>query len=136
MTAPTTANLGAGAPGTTIGPAPLGPVTVTDATASLVAAWTVTASSSPFVTGASSPAETVPASDVAYDPGTITPTGTITVTGLPAGSLAAAVPVVAGTAGVGDNSATWNPGITVTVPAAAVGGTYTGTITQSVTAST
>jgi hypothetical protein len=33
-----------------------------------------------------------------------------------------AQPVVAGTAGVGNNTATWNPDIEVAVPAAAVGG--------------
>lgn len=38
-----------------------------------------------------------------------------------------------GTAGVGENTATWNPTIAVAIPAAAVGGDYTGTLTQSVT---
>ena len=36
-----------------------------------------------------------------------------------------------GTAGVGDNTATWDPAISVAVPAAAVDGVYTGTLTQS-----
>ncbi len=45
------------------------------------AAWTVTAAATNFITGAGSPDETVPATDVTYDPGTITHTGTITVAG-------------------------------------------------------
>ena len=43
--------------------------------------------------------------------------------------------VVAGTAGVGDNGATWDPTISVAVPAGAVAGDYVGTLTQSVTGS-
>jgi len=131
MTAPTAANLGSGAPGTTISGA-LGAVTVTDARALLTAAWTATAASSVFVTGGGTGNETIPAGDVAYDPGAITTTGTITVTGTPITMSAAAKPVVAGTGGVGNNTATWNPTLSVAVPPAAVGGLYTGTITQSV----
>ncbi len=52
-------------------------------------------------------------------------TPTITLSGT-------AAPVVDGTAGVGNNSATWDPTIAVAVPATAVGGAYTGTLTQSV----
>ena len=37
-----------------------------------------------------------------------------------------------GTLGSGDNSATWDPAISVAVPATAVGGGYSGTLTQSV----
>jgi hypothetical protein len=36
------------------------------------------------------------------------------------------------TAGVGNNSAAWNPTLVVTAPAAAVTGLYTGTVTHSV----
>jgi hypothetical protein len=50
MTAPPTANLGSGAPGTTIS-GPLGSVLVTDNRALLSAAWTATASSTNFTTG-------------------------------------------------------------------------------------
>src|ERR1700722_17466618 len=69
MTAPTTVSLGSGAPGTTISGA-VGSVLVTDDRALLSATWTVHASASDWVTGAGTPAETIPASDVAYDPGT------------------------------------------------------------------
>jgi hypothetical protein len=131
MTAPVSANLGAGAPGSTIA-GPIGAMTVTDDRALLSAAWAATASSTAFTTGGATPAETVPATAAIYAPGTLTSTGTITLTGTPITLTGAAAPVVAGTAGVGNNTATWNPALSVAVPAAAVGGAYTGTLTQSV----
>jgi hypothetical protein len=131
MTAPVSVNLGSGAPGTTISGA-LGTVVVTDDRALLSASWTVTASSSDWTTGGGTPSETIPATDVGYDPGSITTTGTITATGTPITLANATAPVVTGTAGVGDNTASWDPDVSVAVPASAVGGTYTGTISQSV----
>jgi hypothetical protein len=137
ITAPDTADLASGtvdqtgAPGTDITGA-VGTTTVTDNRALLAAAWTATASASDWTTGAASPAETIPATDVDYDPGAFTTTGTITPTGFPLTLSGAAQPVVTGTAGVGDNSATWDPTLTVHVPASAVGGLYTGVLTQSV----
>ena len=41
-------------------------------------------------------------------------------------------PATAFTLGVGNNSATWDPTLIVAVPAAAVAGIYTGTVTHSV----
>jgi hypothetical protein len=131
MTAPATADLGSGPPGTTITGA-LGTTAVTDDRASLTAAWTATASSTAYTTGTATPAETIPAADVRYSPGAITTTGTITATGFTITLSGAPQPVVTGTAGVGDNSASWDPTLAVAVPAAAVVGTYTGTLTQSV----
>ena len=131
MSAPVSVNLGSGAPGTTISGA-LGPVTVTDDRALLEASWTTTASSTDWTTGGATPAETIPATDVGYDPGSITTTGTITATGTPITLANTAAPVVAGTAGVGNNTASWNPDLSVAVPAAAVGGTYTATLAESV----
>jgi hypothetical protein len=131
MTAPTTANLGSGAPGTTIAGA-LGTTVVTDNRALLTAAWTATASSTHYTTGTATPAETIPATDVSYTPGAITTTGTITATGFAITLSGTPQTVVTGTAGVGDNSASWDPALSVAVPAAAVTGTYSGTLTQSV----
>lgn len=131
MSAPVSVDLGSGAPGTTISGA-LGPVTVTDDRALLSASWTATAASTDWTTGGATSAETIPATDVGYDPGSITTTGTITATGTPITLSGTATPVVAGTDGVGDNTATWDPVISVAVPASAVGGTYTGTLIQSV----
>jgi hypothetical protein len=131
MTAPVSANLGSGAPGTTIS-GEIGAVTVTDDRALLSAAWTASASSTAFTTGGSTPAETIPATDATYSPGTITTTGTITATPTEITLDGEPQTVVAGTAGVGNNTASWDPTLAVAVPAQAVGGTYTGTLTQSV----
>jgi hypothetical protein len=130
MTAPTAVNLGSGAPGTTISGS-LGTVTVTDDRALLSAAWTATASSTAFTTGGGTANETIPASDVTYTPGPITTTGTITATGTIITLSSASQTTVAATAGVGDNTASWDPTLAVAVPAAAVAGLYTGTLTQS-----
>lgn len=131
MTAPTTADLGSGAPGATISGA-LGAVTVTDDRALLSAAWTTDASSTDWTTGTRTTNETIPATDVGYDPGSITTTGTITATGTPITLGSGPAAVVTGSAGVGDNTAAWDPGISVAVPPSAVGGVYSGTLTQSV----
>ena len=144
LTAPDSVNLGSGAPGTTItgvlGGGAAGPsVVVTDDRALLTASWIATASASSWTTGTATPAEIIPVTDVGYTVGPITTTGTITATGTnrPAGTAAgdlsgAPQAVVTGTAGVGDNTAGWDPAISVAVPASAVGGIYTGTLTQSV----
>jgi hypothetical protein len=132
MTAPATVDLGTNAPGTTISGS-LGAVTVTDNRALLAAAWTVVASSSDWTTGGGTLAETIPAGDVGYNPGVITPTGTITLTGTPLAALAGLpAAVVTATAGTGDNTGTWDPTLAVAVPADAVVGAYTGTLIQSV----
>lgn len=131
LTAPDTVDLGSNGPGTTIAGA-LGTVTVTDDRALLAAAWTTVASSSNWTTGGATSAETIPAGDAGYAPGAITTTGTITTLGTPITLSADPVPVVAGTAGVGDNTATWDPTISVAVPPDAVGGAYVATLTQSV----
>ena len=136
MTAPASANLASAAPGDTATGA-LGSVTVTDDRALLSAAWNVTAAETDWarVGGTGSSAEIIPAADATYDPSTITTTGTITATAAstPPIMLAnGAVPVVDGTAGVGNNTATWDPTMAVAIPAGTVGGDYTGTLTQSV----
>jgi hypothetical protein len=131
LTAPASATLGSGAPGTTIS-GQLGTVTVTDSRALLVASWTTTASSTDFTTGGGTPAETIPAADATYTPGTVTTTGTITTSTSVITLSGTPQTVVTGSAGVGNNTASWNPTIAVAVPSAAVGGTYTGTLSESV----
>jgi hypothetical protein len=135
MTAPDAATLatGTGQPGTTISGL-VGTTVVTDNRASLAATWTVTVSATDFTTGTGTTPETIPATDATYTAGAFFTTGTITVTATPATLTLsnAAVPDIFGTAGVGDNSATWNPTIAVAIPLAAVTGLYTGTLTQSV----
>ncbi len=130
MTAPASVNLGGAAPGGTISGL-LGTVTVTDNRALLSASWTASASATSWTTGTGSPAETIPAGDVTYDPGTIASSGTITTSEAPITLSAAAQTIVSGTAGIGDNVASWDPTLTVTVPPAAVAGLYTGTLSES-----
>ncbi|GAA1261466.1 hypothetical protein GCM10009665_58990 [Kitasatospora nipponensis] len=127
LSVPASANLGSGAPGTAIS-APIGPVTVTDDRALLSASWTVTAAETDFANGAS----TIPATKATYSTGTVTTTGTITITTTAVTLSNAAQAVVTGSAGVGDNTASWDPTVAVNVPVGAIGGTYTGTLTQSV----
>jgi hypothetical protein len=131
MTAPASANLGSGGPGTTIS-GPLGTVVVADNRALLSASWTATASSTSWVTGSGTGNETIPATAGRYTPGPIQTTGTITATGQAITLSTSPQTVVTGSAGVGNNTASWNPTIAVTVPTTAVGGTYTSTLTQSV----
>lgn len=130
--APASASLGNVATGTASVQGVLGPVTVTDDRGALAATWSVAASSSDFTTGDATAAETVPKANVLYTPGL--PTASSPTTGvftpLP-NALGASTPVYTGTA-VGNNSATWNPTIAITLPAQAVAGTYAGTITHSV----
>ncbi|QDO39853.1 hypothetical protein FNV62_18225 [Streptomyces sp. RLB3-17] len=127
LSVPASAALGSGAPGTQIS-APIGPVTVTDDRALLSASWTATAAETDFTSGAS----TIPATRATYTTGTVTTTGTITATPTSVTLSNSGQTVVTGSAGVGDNTATWNPTVTVSVPAGAIGGAYTGTLTQSV----
>jgi hypothetical protein len=127
LSVPAAANLGSGAPGTTIA-APIGPCTVTDARALASASWTVTAAQTDFSNGT----QIIPAGDDTYTVGTVTTTGTITVTPTNITLSNSAQTVLTGSAGVGDNTASWNPTLAVSVPAAAVAGTYNGTLTQSV----
>lgn len=108
----------------------LGTVTVTDDRSLLVAAWTAQAQASDFKTGAGTTAETVAATSVAYAPGSTTGNATaVPAPGALGGTLP--LPVMTGT-GVGNNTESWNPTITITLPAQAVVGTYSGTITHSV----
>jgi hypothetical protein len=124
MTAPTSANLGSGLPGTTISGL-LGAVTVTDNRALLSATWTATASTADFITGGGSTFETIPATDSTYSPNTITTTGNVTAVAAstpPIPLSNAATPVVDATGINGDNTASWNPTIAVAVPSTAVTG--------------
>jgi len=131
MTAPASVDLGSGAPGSTTA-GPLGTVTVTDLRGLLGATWTATASATDWTTGAGTAAETVPATDVTYTPGTIT---TTPVAGLATGhtiTLAGTPQTTVTLATNGDNTATWDPALAVAVPTSATGGVYSSTLTQSV----
>lgn len=120
----------------------LGNVTVTDARGALLTAgWTASVSSSDFVTGDTDPGSAgyadrvIPKANVTYDPGLLA--GLLTSTGVAvrapgvAGALGSARTAYQATNVVGNNVTTWNPTITVAVPADAVAGTYSGVITHS-----
>jgi len=137
ITVPSGAALPSASPGGTTS-AQLGTVTVNDLRGMATASWTATVTATTFVTGGATPPETIPLTQITYwsGPGTTT-TGTGTFTPGQANRAAAVnltVPrtVFTLTAGSSVNSAAWNPTLSVSVPAAAVAGTYTATITHSV----
>jgi hypothetical protein len=110
---------------------PLGVVTVSDArSAAAGASWVATGISSAF-TPAAGPA--IAASAVGYSPGDVGQIGTATYVTHDRTDMTAVVSVVEASAITGDNSATWNPEVTVVVPGGMAAGTYTATITHSVT---
>jgi hypothetical protein len=138
ISVPVSADLGSAATGSASLSSQLGAVTVTDARGALGEIWTATVSATDFTTGAASSNETIAKASVSYWSGTATAaTGTaVRVPGqLAAGnaqSLSTARTAFSASATVGNNTTTWNPTLVVTIPAAAVAGTYTGTVTHSV----
>ncbi|MDI1463408.1 hypothetical protein QEZ54_20720 [Catellatospora sp. KI3] len=137
ISVPPASSLGTGNEGTTLS-GPMGLVIVSDLRASLTPAWNASVVSGAFTTGSAGPGETIPAGNVKYWSGQATVTvGTGTFTPGQMNAGAAQVINVPRTAfshagGTGSNSATWNPNLVVTIPADAVGGIYTGTVTHSV----
>jgi hypothetical protein len=107
----------------------LGAVTVTDqrgGATTWVASVIVTA-----FTPTTGPAVTaIPATQVSYAAGTITQSG-VTATKPATTDLTGVSPVVNGVS-TGLSTASWNPTISVTLPANAAPGVYSGTITHSV----
>ncbi|MCO5974468.1 hypothetical protein [Actinoallomurus soli] len=133
LTVPDTAALNNGAPGATVtNPAGVfGTVTVTDARGANPASWTASVSASPFDGGADVPA--IPPSAVTYVPGAATTTGDGTFTPTTQTLSTTPQPVYTHTGGVGGNTASWSPALTVAIPVTATAGrTYTGTVTHSV----
>lgn len=74
----------------------------------------------------------IPAAAIGYQVGPISSTGSGTFTALDPGGLATLTPVVSGSDLAGPNSAAWSPTITVSLPPAPMAGTYTASITHSV----
>jgi hypothetical protein len=107
----------------------LGEVQVTDTRGAADADWVASVIASALTL---TPGTTIPASAIGYTPGDITKVGMATYTPTDSPSLEGIVVVVAATGIAGDNSATWNPTVKVSVPGAMAAGTYTGTITHSV----
>jgi hypothetical protein len=139
ITVPSAAALPDGTPGASI-TGSLGTVTAADSRAALVGSWTVTATATNFTTGGATAAETIPVGSVSYWSGPATgQTGLgVVIPGQPLAANAVALSTTPGVTafsklvGAGSNSASWNPTLVVTVPASAVAGTYTGTVTHSI----
>ena len=103
----------------------LGAVSVTDARGG-TAGWVASAASTTFTgTGLSV------SNGVAYTNGTVTETGTNTVAAVSGLSITTVKPVATATEVSGNNTASWNPTLDVSMPAGALAGVYTGTVTTS-----
>jgi hypothetical protein len=105
----------------------LGVVTVSDQRGGATS-WVTSVISSAF-TPPAGPAN--PASNVSYDAGTITQSATVVATAVHGADLTGVTTVVNG-ASTGISSASWNPTISIAVPANYAPGVYTATITHSV----
>ncbi len=109
---------------------PLGQVQVNDArNAAAGSGWVASVISSAFTPA---PGTAIAASFVSYNAGTITKVGTATYTANNPPNLTGVAPAVTATGITGDNSATWNPTISVAVPGGAGVGVYSAIITHSV----
>jgi hypothetical protein len=139
VSVPTSTDLGAtGVPGSIT--AGLGTVTVTDYRSLLAPTWATTVSSTDFTTGTATSLETIASNLVSYWSGVATgspTTGFTFVAGqrttqdkVPLDTSPTAFALTA--SGVGGNSVAWSPTLVVTVPAEALSGAYTGTVTHSV----
>jgi hypothetical protein len=107
----------------------LGNVTVTDNRGGTTG-WVVTANGTDF-TGPQNISVSAPGSSSYSTPGALV-TGQATVTASNLDPLYPPGPVQTATNVSGINTATWNPNISVTIPANALAGTYSATITHSV----
>jgi uncharacterized repeat protein (TIGR01451 family) len=131
VTVPASASLGSAAPGGTAR-GNLGTVQVID-NRGFGASWTATVAGSAFTTGGGTPAETIPAANASYGVSALSQTtGSASFTFVPLTTLSPAPQAVVSTTNVaGNTSASWNPLLQVSVPATAVAGPYTATITYS-----
>lgn len=136
---PANTALGSVATGTSTLTNSLGTVTVSDARGALNGTWTASVASTDFTTGGATAAETVTKDLVDYWSGAATSTsGTaVRVPGqllaVNKQALSASRTAFSATGVIGNNTASWNPTVVVNIPAQAVAGTYSGTITHSVT---
>ena len=109
---------------------PLGQVQVSDGrSAPAGSSWIASVISTAF-TPSAGPA--IAASAVGYTAGTVVKVGTANYAANDPTSLTGVAPVMTATGITGDNSATWNPTISVVVPGGMAAGVYSATITHSV----
>jgi hypothetical protein len=103
----------------------LGTVVVTDGRGG-TADWVASAASTTF-----SGLDLSESTDVAYTNGAVTTTGTTTVEPADGVSIAAEAAVATATGVSGNNTASWNPTLDVSMPAGALAGAYSGVVTTS-----
>lgn len=110
----------------------VGAVTVTDATASVVG-WVTSISVDDFTTGAAG-ATTIPAEDFSYTATDADTTGSAVAPVVTnAGQVNGGENVVVQSAtAAGNNTATWTAAVSLAVPATAIAGEYTSTLTHTV----
>ncbi|GGT44553.1 hypothetical protein GCM10010271_55740 [Streptomyces kurssanovii] len=134
VTAPASASMGAAQPGQTM-TVQLGQVRVANGGARR---WTATASASNFTTGSGTAGETISRSRLSYWSGAIvSSSGSGTWTpGQPTATNEEALDVprtaFSYSGPMSSTSVIWRPTLVMSVPASAVAGTYTGTVTHSV----
>ena len=138
ITVPSSKNLGTTATGSARLSAQLGSVSVT-ASGLVAPSFTATVSTTVFVTGSGGTNQTIGKASIRYWSGPATSVTGLLGGGTPGQPTAATAQdlSVSRTAFSGQGtllsiSATWNPTLIVDIPAGAVAGTYTGTITHSV----
>lgn len=136
---PANTSLGSVATGTASITSSLGATTVTDDRGALLGTWTSDVVSTDFTTGGATANETIAKANVSYWSGASTASSGVAVR-VPGQLLAANAQdmsvsrtAFSATGVVGNNSTTWDPSLIVTIPSAAVVGTYSGTVTNSVT---
>ncbi|MEV4630021.1 ice-binding family protein [Micromonospora sp. NPDC049523] len=135
ITAPASVDLGSASPEGTLS-GNLGPVTVTDERLLSAPSWVATVVAADL-TNTDVPGATISNEHISYWSGIADTTGAGTFTsGQPTADDAEILDeeriAYTLTDGVGDNTATWDPFVTIEVPLSAVAGSYTGTITFSV----
>jgi hypothetical protein len=138
IAAPATAGLGSTVAGSaTTLTASLGAVTVVDGRAAGLA-WIATVSSADFTTGSATSAETIGKASISYWSGGTTSTSGLVIrtpgqlTSVQKESLSVPRTAFSALGSLVSNSTSWNPTIVVSIPAKAIVGSYTGTITHSV----
>lgn len=136
---PANTSLGSVSTGTATITAGLGSVTVTDSRGALNGTWTASVASTDFTTGGATADETVGKANVDYWSGAALAT-TGTAVRVPGQLLVAnrqdmsvSRTAYSATAVIGNNTTSWTPTLLVNIPAQAVAGTYSGTVTHSVT---
>ncbi len=140
ITVPTSVSFGSTSAANGSITASLGSVTVTTSAVIISdASWTATVTSTAFTTGGGTANETIPAANVTYLAGLPTLRTGLSVSACVPGQLTAVslgsaktAYTCSGLALLSSTNLTWNPTISVTLPASVVAGTYTGSIVHSV----